>query len=495
MIIPGIDAGNSRFKVAIPDPTGNPTLLTNRYGEPYTPSAVYFSDKGPIVGTEALNAGFIDPEKLVVNWKRDLGTDKVLHMDKKGNPYQAKDILTILLKEAKADIEAKTGETVHEVVITVPANYDARCKQETIEAAAEAGLRVILLTHEPTAAGLGNELYKRKNATALVYDLGGGTFDVSLVRSEGNEFHIIGTGGISNLGGRDFNQRCIDQVLDAFEKKHGFRPSQEEHPVPYQELIQRIEQLKISLSAQESSQIVLSCEGRQLCMPITRKQFNGWVCDLVKETMQITVHTVEQADMSFADIDEVYAVGGGSMIPLVKEQLEKTTSKKISQRCEAHCAAALGAVVAGRIEYERQGKAYQVGDVSLPGPAIKFKEILSHSIGVGVLDQQDEEVFFEMLASNTPIPSVQTKTFKLCEPNQTEALIQLIQGENGLLVEQCLQIGEFTLNHMPPRPDLRGRVEITFALDQNGLLTARARDIASDVSSEMELQYTNQSTA
>lgn len=490
MIIPGIDAGNSRFKYAVADVAGNPKLITNRYGESFTMSAVYFNPDGSIViGTEALNAGFVDPSRLVVNWKRCMGTDESLYTAEDCTIYTARDILAILLKDAKDNIEAKTDQVVNEAVISVPANYNDVQKQQTIDAAAQIGIKAILLPHEPTAAALGNELYKRRDCTALVYDLGGGTFDVSIVRSNGNVCDIIATGGEPNIGGRDFNDRVGEKLLEEFETKNGFRPSRENHPIFFQEMSQRIEQIKISLSAQIQSQIVLYCEGKQLQMTITRDQFNSWVIDIVEKTMKRTEQTLKDANLSFSDIDEVYGVGGGSMMPVVIEQLENLTGKKRSKRCEPHCAAALGAVLAGRIEYERGGKTYKCGDVTLPGPGLIVHDILSHTIGVMALDQDNREVCSQILAKDTPIPSIQTKLFKLSEPNQTAAKIQILEGEDGQESKDCLVLGHFDLNDLPPRPDLIGRVEVTFSLDENGLLSAKARDNASGKTAELQVNY------
>ncbi|MBP7052821.1 MAG: Hsp70 family protein [Phycisphaerae bacterium] len=490
MSIPGIDAGNSRFKCAVPDIAGQPRLVTNRFGESFTPSAVYFAPDGSIiVGTEALNAGFVDPSRLVVNWKRDMGTTKPLYVGDDGTEYAAMDILAILLKDAKDNIEAKTGEVVNEAVVCVPANYNDAQKQQTKDAGAEAGIKVILLPHEPTAAALGNDLHKRKNCTALVYDLGGGTFDVSIVRSRGGVCDIIATGGEPAIGGRDFNDRVADKILAEFESKHGFRPSQENDPVFHQEMAQRIEQAKIALSAQPQTSTVVFCRGKQLQMPITRSQFDSWVMDLVEETMIRTQQTVRDAGLTFAEIDEIYPVGGGSTMPIVVELLEKLTGKKVSRRCEPHSAAALGAVLAGRIEYERQGRVYTSGSVALPPPGVILHDILSHSIGVMALNEDNQEVCAPILPKSTPIPSIQTKLFKLSEPNQTAATIQILQGEDGQRAGDCLVLGHFDLNDLPPRPDVIGRIEVTFSLDSSGLLSAKARDNASGATAELQIDY------
>ena len=368
-MIPGIDAGNSRFKCAVPDITGNPKLIPNRQGELFTPSAVYFAPDGTVViGTEALNAGFMDPTRLVVDWKREMGTGRPLYVADDGTKYTAVDILAILLEDAKKNIEAHTGEVVNEAVITVPANYTDAQKQQTKEGAAKVGVQAILLFHEPSAAALGNNLHKRRDSTALVYDLGGGTFDVSIVRAKGGVCDIIATGGEPTIGGRDFNDRVAQNVLDEFERQHGFRPIQDEEPVFYQEMAHRIEQAKVSLSVRPQTSIVVFCRGKQLQMTITREQFNTWVEDLTEKTMERTRQTVEDAGLDFEDISEVYAVGGGARMKTVIDRLEKTTGKKVAQHCEPHCAAALGAVLAGRIEYERQGKAYTNGTVTPAAP-------------------------------------------------------------------------------------------------------------------------------
>jgi len=493
-MIPGIDAGNSRFKYAVADQAGNPKIITNRYGEAFTPSAVYFAPDGSIViGTEALNAGFAEPQRLVTNWKRDMGTDKALYTDDKGDVYTAKDILAILLADAKENIEAKTDTVVNEAVVTVPANYNDIQKRHTIEAGKSVGIEIILMPHEPTAAAIGNQLYERKGLTTLVYDLGGGTFDVSIVRSNGNSMDIIATGGEQCLGGRDFNDCVAKKLLDEFEAKNNFRPSKEKHPIFYQEMTQRIEQLKISLSVQPQGSVVLFCEGKQLQLTITRSQFNTWIKDLAQKTIEKTQAVIKEANLKIADIDEVYAVGGGSMMPIIAEMLEALTGKKISRKCEPHCAAAFGAVFAGRIEYEKLCKKYTCGDVVLPGPGYIVHDILSHSIGVMALGENRRELCCEILSRNTPIPSIQTKLFKLSEPNQTAVTIKVLQGDDGKQAAECLELGHFELMDLPLRPDLIGRIEVTFSLDTNGLLTAKARDNASGKTAEMEINYDTKS--
>jgi molecular chaperone DnaK len=495
-MVPGIDAGDYHFKTAVPDSAGSPKLITNRFGEPFTRSVVYFADDGStIVGTEAENAALADPERAVFDWKRHMGTDEILYEDKKGRIYIARDILAILLEEVKEDIEAKTGEVCEAVVITVPANYTDKQKQETKDAAATVGLKVVHLPKEPTAAALGNEFYKRKDSRVLVFDLGGGTFDVSILERRGNRCEVIATNGDNKLGAIDFNSALAEMILEQWETEHGCRPQPDDQIIFYQDLSQRVEQLKLALTVQSQSQLVISCDGDTLKAVVTRDQFNERVLPLVGRAMKKTEKTATDANLGWDDIDEIYAVGGGSLPPIVREELEKLTGKKISRRCEAHSAAAFGAVIDGRLEAARKGEDYRIIGGTLPPLDFYLREILSRSIGVAVLDENDKELCSEILVKNTPIPSIQARMYKMSMPNQTDVLIRVLDGEDGADADKCVELGRFELKGLPVRPDLIGRVEITFNLDRNGMLTATAGDTVSGKTSNLEITYDNKANA
>ena len=401
----------------------------------------------------------------------------------------------ILLKEAKEDIEAKTGEVCEGVIITIPANYTDKQKQETKDAAAKVGLKVVHLPKEPTAAALGNEFHKRKDSRVLVFDLGGGTFDVSILENRGDKCEVIATNGDPKLGAIDFNSALAEMILEQWETEHGYRPQPEDQVVFYQDLSQRVEQLKLALTVQSQSQLVISCDGDTLKAVVTRDQFDERVLPLVERAMKKTEKTATDANLGWDDIDEIYAVGGGSLPPIVREELEKLTGKKISRRCEAHSAAAFGAVIDGRLESAREGKDYWVKGGTLPPPDFYLREILSRSIGVAVLDENDKELCSEILVKNTPIPSIQTRMFKMSMPNQTDVLIRVLDGEDGADADKCVELGRFELKGLPVRPDLIGRVEITFNLDRNGMLTAKADDTVSGKTSNLEITYDNKANA
>jgi molecular chaperone DnaK len=390
----------------------------------------------------------------------------------------------------KADAEAKLGEPVNEAVITVPANYTNLQKQLTADASKVAGMEAILMLHEPTAGALGNHVHKLKGGMVLVYDLGGGTFDVSILKAKGNVCEVVATGGIAKLGGRDFNARIEAKIIEAFEAQHGYRPDESQHAIFHQDLKSRVEQLKISLSAQKQISVVLSCNGDVLNMPVSRDAFESWVADLVERSIEQAETVLQEAGLSWADIDAVYPIGGGSMMPVVLQRLEEASGKNISSNCEAHCAAALGAAVAGRLEYQRQNKPVRVGAVTLPPINFYMQDILSRAFGVAVLDENGHSVCCEILAKDTPIPSIQTQRFKLAELGQTDARICILQGAEGDREKDCLNMGHFDLEDIPSRPDVVDRVEVTFDIDKNGLLTASARDTVSNKKAELTVDHT-----
>ncbi|MHC4538691.1 MAG: Hsp70 family protein [Planctomycetota bacterium] len=491
-MIPGIDAGGHRIKMAVHDSTGHPVPITNRYGEPFIRSVVFFAEDGSIIiGTEAENAGLADPKRAVSDWKRHIGTKKVLHKAEDGKVCRAKETLGLLLTEAKETIETKTGEVCEEAVITIPAVYTDVQKQETQDAGSEAGLKILCMPKEPTAAALGNDFHKHKDSKALIFDMGGSTFDVSILENKGNSCEVLATNGDPKLGAMDFNACLKEIILEQYERAHGYRPKPKDDSVFYHDLSQRAEQAKLTLTVRPQTEVVLSCNGDTLKVTVTRAEFNKRILPLVEKAMRITEKTVKDTNLDLNDIREVYAVGGGSLVPIVQEELEKLTGKKVSRRCEPHSAAALGAVIAGRLEYARLGKDYRVRGGTLPPPAFYVREILSRPIGVAVLDETEKELCSEILAKKTPIPSVQTRTFKMTEPSQTEVLIRVLDGEDGIEANKCVELGHFEMKALPPRPDLIGRIEITFNLDRNGMLTAAAHDTVSGKSAELKMAYKN----
>ncbi len=492
MIVINADPGASSTKGAIPDSTGEPQLLHNRWGEPKTDAAVYFPEEGGhLLGDQARNALLADHSRGAPGWKWHMGTEKKLCEDAQGNSYVAKDLLAFHLKEMKEVAEQKTGEAVEEVVICIPADYTEPQRRDTLDAAGQAGLDVITLVPEPTAAALGNDVHKRGVCTALVYDWGGWTFDVSIIAPKGKLFKVQATDGKPDLGGRDVDAILIEEMLNRFERQYGFRPSREEHPVFYQDLVSRIEQAKIALSVREKASLNVSCDGKVISEQFSRDEFESLVEPKVQETMDLTKEVIEDAGMGWDDIDVVIPVGGSSSIPLVREELDRISGGKVSKQCEPLYAAAYGAVVAGRIEKERKDEEYVVGDKRLPSTGMSLEDVVGNPIGVLVLDGNDELVVDQILSRNTTVPSKQTELYAPAVANQENVLIQVVQAPDGTPKDQCTLLGKFRLQGIPPNPDRTERFQITFEFDANGMLRASARDRESGKTAELEIDYRN----
>jgi len=487
----GIDAGNSRMKMAVCDPQGNPTLLHNDCGEPYTPSVIYFAPEGGVlVGTQALNASFTDPGRVVTNWKRHMGTDNVLYTADDGKEYRAEDILQILLERCRNDFVNKMGQDPEDVVISVPANYTDPQKEATQTAARNAGLNVLRLIHEPTAAALGNSVHRRGANLSVIYDLGGGTFDISVVQAQGDGLNVIATGGEARLGGESFNSRMEAMLLEKFEGEHGYCPDRDKHLLFFQEATCRIEQAKVVLSSRPEATVAVTCEGKLCSMPVTRQQFEEACGDLVAKTVERVKQTLAEVGLQAGQIDEILLVGGASRMPMVAAALPKLFGKPPQSDVEPDYAAAYGNLIACRIDRERQGRPLVTNNVALPPLRFRYGDVTAHPIGVCVLD--DEKMLNHVLLDKgKPFPSEHTEHFRLAEANQTDALVEILQGPKSGLKDKCAMLGHFELTSLPPQSDTQPRIEVLMRIDINGILSARARDTISGKSAELEIDYKN----
>ena len=485
-----LDLGNSRLKVAQAGNDGQGVIVPNSLGELTTPSVVYFSDDGaPVVGSEALNMALVEPDKVVRNWKRYMGAEKVLYQAPGGTEYRARDIAGLLIANTVQAIEQRTGEVVTEMTITVPANYTEKQKAETIEAAESAGVKVLCLPTEPVAAAFGNNVHERGDGLTLVFDLGGGTFDVSVLKASGNLVEVLRTNGDPELGGQDVNRRIREHVVRMFEQEHGYIPDAAKSTVFYADLEDRIEQLKTTLTTRESANIVVRDGDRLLNHKITRKEVESLIADLVKRALVLVEQTLQEASIGWNEIATILAVGGGSRMPVIGQELELLSGKKLAQKVEPDYAAALGGITAARIELKRQNRSAESETGALPPIDFFSREVTSHPLGVSALNKQSESVQHVMLPNGTPYPSTQVRTFATAEPNQTAVHIVVLEGDAFMAEAKCVKLGEFHLDSIPAFPDITERIEITFQLDINGLLSATARDLKSGKMADMKIEY------
>lgn len=315
---------------------------------------------------------------------------------------------------------------------------------------------------------------------------------MTILRNRGNLTEVLATNGEPHLGGQDFNDRFREKIVDMFDQEHGYRPQPDKDVLFYQDVSDRIESSKISLTAKEQISFVVGCDGMLINRPVLRSDFESWTADLIEKSIERTLKTVSECGLSPDEIDCVYAVGGSSLMPMVGVALKETLGKEPVQHCEPHYAAACGAVVAARIECQRQNKPFtNPNGTTLPPPSRVFRDILSHPLGVCILTDDQKLVCHEILPKGTNIPSLQVHTFKLCAPNQTGVLIEILQGKEGQARDNAVLLGHFQLDHLPPQPDVSERIEVKFNLDSSGLLTAVARDLVSGRTAQMEIDYKN----
>ena len=494
----GIDLGDGRVKVAIPDSNGNPVTIPFSDGGAYLHSAVFFGADGVVIfGEEAWNLGLAEPGRLVVNWKRKMGADEVLHQADDGTEYMARDIARLLLQEVPRNFEARTGNILTKAAVSVPAIYNDRKKQETIEAGKQLGIEVICLPHEPTAGLFGNRVHDRCDGLRLLIDIGSSTTDVSIGEKAGNNIIIKNTGGDPCLGGQDFSSKLREVVLERFEQKHGFRPDPQQHPLAHQDLFQRVEQVKHSLSAREQASLVLSCEGHVFNTVVTRDEFERVAADELKKVMECVDRTLKEAGVSADEILEIIPVGGPSQMPMMADAIEKRFGKRPTCHCEPHFAVALGNVIAGRLEIERSGKSFDVNGYKLPPLSLSARDVTSHPIGVAVIENDDDSSLMNavILDKGAPIPSTKTHRFALATPGQTDANIEILQGSEGASHSQCLLLGRFELSGMTPIHDRLHQIEICLKIDRNGMLNAHAYDPEGGISSDLEIAYKHNTAA
>lgn len=495
MTLTGIDLGNSRTKISTPDSSGNPVILSNEMGELHTPSVVYFDDDRIIVGVEAVNASLMDPSRGVSNWKRTMGRDTILYSAPDGTTYKAKDIARILFGHIADIVEQRTGNLLSEAAVCVPADYNDRQKHETIEAAREAGIEVTLTPHEPTAAAFGNKVHQLGDGLVVVLDLGGGTYDVSLVRVSGNTMDVIATNGDQELGGQDFNKRMTGLLLERFESEHGFRPTQESHPVAYQDLCLRVEQAKIALSARDSTSVMLTCDGHLFSSVITRVEFKETTKDLLDRAMELAEKTLKEAGVDLADVREILRVGGASQMPCFEDSIEERFGRKPSCKAEPFYAVALGTMTMSRLAKERAGEQTVVNMRVIPPLEYRVQDHTAHPFGICTLTEDGKLVNSVLLKKGRPIPSDHTRAFQLANSGQTGALIKVLQGEDGVPMDDCEVLGFFEMKGLKPVFDKPHKIDVRLKIDGNGMLTAEACDPIEGRREEMTITYNKDQVA
>jgi len=489
--IAAIDLGHRFVKVAIPDAQGNPVMLPDPQGQLSYPSCVCWVDGKPVTGMPAYNSLLAAPDRGVQDWKLSIGKEGIPVGDIQGiGVVYSKDILRIHLEVVRRRFQASTGGLLSNVALTHPANFTGEAAAEYFAVAQELGINPLLI-QEPIAAAFGQGLHKREDGDYLVFDLGSGTLDVAVVRKSGNIVEILVTNGVRNLGGQDFTNRLTDLALQGFESQHNFKPNQKEHPLESAEIGQRSEQAKINMEALGKASIVVSCEGRIHTVDVTQKEFENATKDLVAQCMDCVKETMDEGNLSSNQILGTVPTGGGSMMPHVRNALEKTTGRPSVYCGEPLHAVAKGGLIMMRLNMESEGKRFVVGGQSLPSLAYRYRTRTPHAIGVSVRDEEGDMHNAVILEKGQHIPSHHKKSFRLGEAGQTDAQVVILQGNDGELESECQPLGHFELENLPPVWDRHHPIEISFAVDKQGMLTAEAHDTVGGTIKELTVDYTS----
>ncbi|OUN86817.1 MULTISPECIES: molecular chaperone DnaK [Eubacteriales] len=459
----GIDLGTTNSCVSVIE-GGEPVVIANAEGARTTPSVVGFTKTGErLVGQVAKRQAITNPERTVSSIKRHMGTDYKVSID--GKDYNPQQISAMILAKLKADAEAYLGETVSEAVITVPAYFNDSQRQATKDAGTIAGLNVRRIINEPTAAALAYGADKDNDQKIMVYDLGGGTFDVSIIEMGDGVTEVLATNGDTHLGGDDFDQRIIDWMADEFQKENGIDLRGDK--MAAQRLKEAAEKAKIELSGVPSTAINLpfitadATGPKHLDMTLTRAQFDKMTADLVERTMVPVRKALQDAGLRPSDLGKVLLVGGSTRIPAVQEAVKKEMGCEPFKGINPDECVAIGAAIQGGVLNKEVG-------------GILLLDVTPLSLGIETLGG----VCTKIIERNTTIPTKKSQIFSTAADNQPSVEVNVLQGEREMAADNK-SLGMFKLDGIPAAPRGVPQIEVTFDIDANGIVHVSAKDLGS----------------
>jgi len=501
----GIDLGTSISKMAT-ILQSEPKCLESREGSVLIPSIVALTKNGErFVGILAQRQAITNPKNTIHSVKRFIGrrySDPEIQKELKRISYETRErsdgevevkmgdkwytpieISSMILQKIKLDAEEKLGEKIKNAVITCPANFDDSQRKTTKAAGEIAGFNVLRIINEPTAAALAYGFGKKKAEKIVVYDFGGGTFDVTVLNVAPDTVEVLATGGEAHLGGNDFDQRVINWVLEQFKKDQGIDLSKD--PLALQRIKDAAENAKIELSSALETEINLpfitsdSAGPKHLLYKLTRAQFENLNRDLIERSVERTKKTLEEAKLNKSEIDEVILVGGTTLIPAVREMVKNSFGKELNKTINPEEVVAMGAAIEAEILTAKEEGRAPEGDIK----SVLLLDVLPLSLGIETLGG----VNTIMISKNTTIPAAKTQIFSTAADNQTSVEVNVLQGERPMATDDR-SIGRFILDGVPPSPRGIPQIEVSFDIDANGILTATAKDKATNRSQSIRIE-------
>ncbi len=474
----GIDLGTTFSAVAHIDAYGKPQIIPNSENERITPSVVLFDGTNVVIGTVAKSNSVVEPEKAVDFVKREVGKSKEqFHREFGGKKYSAEELSALILKKLKNDAEKYLKEEITDAVITVPAYFNDAERTATITAGQLAGLNVLQIINEPTAAALAYGLDKLdENQTVFVFDLGGGTFDVTIMRIEGHNLNIVATNGDHRLGGKDWDDVIVKLVAEEFDRAHGENPLLDLHS--YQDLQTRAVAAKVQLSSRKKVTLVHHHQGKSVKLEITRDDFEQRTRHLVEKCKMICEMTMQEAKMKWQDINKVLLVGGMTRMPMVRQMISDFSPVPVVSDLNPDEAVSLGAAIQATLsmlrEEEASGTRLLAPDTrqqfsSREGGLIQVNDVTSHTLGVVLWDDANlEEYVFPMIRKRTAIPAVAKNLFGTANANMSRAVVKIVEGESTMPAE-CTPLGLCDIT-LPPFLPKGSPVNLSYEYNSNQVL-------------------------
>lgn len=472
----GIDLGTTNSCVAVME-GGDPTVIHNIEGNRTTPSIVAFTKEGErLIGETAKRQAVTNPDRTISSIKREMGTDYKISID--GKDYTPEEISAMILQKLKADAESYLGETVEDAVITVPAYFTDAQRQATKDAGRIAGLNVKRIINEPTAAALAYGMDKEEGQhKIMVYDLGGGTFDVSILEVGDGVFEVMATRGNNRLGGDDFDNKLVDYIADEFQKENGVDLKSDK--MSLQRLKEAAEKAKKELSSTMTTNINLpfitaTQNGPlHLNMDITRAKFNELTSDLVEKTIAPVKDCIKDAGIEVSDLDKILLVGGSTRIPAVQDEVKKLTGRDPQKDINPDECVAIGAAIQGGV---------LTGEVK----DLLLLDVTPLSLGLETLGG----VTTKLIERNTTIPAKKSQVFTTASDSQTSVDIHVLQGEREFAKDNTT-LGRFQLTGIAPAPRGIPQIEVTFDIDANGIVNVSAKDMATGKQQSITITASN----